>query len=133
MAEMVVVDTCVWAAFFRRGQNGLKDQVTQLLKRDSACLVGPVIAEVLLGIRNERHADWVWSVLDGLHNLALEAADWRTAAALGRQIAVHQRRLPLSDLVIAAASIRYGCKVLTIDPDFDHIPNVQLLKPATLQ
>ncbi|MGD9854670.1 MAG: PIN domain-containing protein [Planctomycetaceae bacterium] len=122
--ELVLVDTCIWAAFFKRSGGLTKQALTHLLKRDRVAIVGPVVTEVLLGFRDTRHAEWVASLLDGVIHLTLDRSDWRNAATLGRTLASHGHRLPLTDLVIASVCRRLQCPVFTIDPDFDHIEGI---------
>ena len=45
LTDVVLVDTCVWAAFFSKSGGGLKRETTNLLKRDRVAIVGPVVAD----------------------------------------------------------------------------------------
>jgi predicted nucleic acid-binding protein len=125
LTDLVLVDTCVWAAFFSKSGGNLKQEVTGLLKRDRVAIVGPIVTEVLLGFRRTHESDWVASVLDGTVVLPVEWQDWRTAATLGRQLSGGGHRLPLTDLVIAVVSLRTGNQLFTIDSDFDHVEGLQ--------
>jgi predicted nucleic acid-binding protein len=73
----------------------------------------------LLGFRREERADWVASMLRGLHFLDVSWNDWRAAARLGRRLAAAGHILPLSDLVIGALASERDIAVYTTDPDFD--------------
>jgi hypothetical protein len=55
--EMVLIDTCIWAEFFTLKHSSTRDVVTNLLRWDRAGLIGPVLAEILMGIKREEHAD----------------------------------------------------------------------------
>jgi predicted nucleic acid-binding protein len=123
--DLVLVDTCMWAAFFSKSGGDLKLEVTNLLKRNRAAIIGPIATEVLLGFRRVHEAEWVASVLDGTVVLSIEWQDWRAAATLGRQLAAAGHRLPLTDLVVARVALRIDAAVFTIDPDFDHIQSLR--------
>jgi predicted nucleic acid-binding protein len=127
--EMVLVDTCIWVPFFNRPQSREKHAVDLLLDEDRAALVGPILTEVLLGFRRDEQADWVASVLRGLHFLEVTWKEWRAAARLGRQLIANGHSLPLSDLAIAAVALERGIAVYTSDPHFDLIPNLKRYAP----
>ena len=103
--ELVLIDTCVWVQFFNRPHSPEKNAVDALLDDDRAALIGPILTEILLGFRRDEQADWVSSVLRGLHFLQVNWNEWRAAARLGRQLTAMGYSLPLSDLVIAAVAI----------------------------
>jgi predicted nucleic acid-binding protein len=127
--ELVLIDTCIWVPFFNRPSSPTKLAVDALLDDDRAALVGPIVTEVLLGFRRDEHADWVASVLRGLHFLEASWDEWRAAARLGRRLAAGGQALPLSDLVIAAVALERGLAVFTTDPHFDLIPHVCRFSP----
>src|SRR6516165_8391512 len=103
MAELVLVDTCIWVPFFARRKSLHKSTVAELLDLDRAALIGPILAEVLLGFTKDAEADWVASALAGVQYLELSRKDWREAAKLGRHLAAGGHFLPLSDLALAIA------------------------------
>lgn len=122
---LVLVDTCIWVPFFNRPHSPLKGVLDALLDENRATLVGPIVMEVLCGFRQDSEADWVASLLRGLQYLELEWEDWRSAAALGRQLVARGHRLPMSDLAVAAVALRHDCAVFTTDPHFDLIPKLK--------
>lgn len=129
MTDLVVIDTCLWVPFFNRPQSREKKIIDQLLDDDRCAIIGPIVAEVLQGFRRDAEADWVASLLRGVRLLDLAWEDWTEAARLGRSLAGRGHRLPLSDLVIAAAATRRHSAVYTIDPHFDLVPNLARFTP----
>jgi len=107
MEEWVLVDTCVWASFFGKPGSSEKAAVDDLLDKDRVALVGPIVAEVLLGFRRKDQADWVASRLRLTHYVEAGWDDWHSAADLGRDLAAKGNKLPLSDLLIAAVARRF--------------------------
>lgn len=129
MEEWVFVDTCIWASFFAKPNSGEKVAVDKLLDADRVALVGPIVAEVLMGFRRVDQADWVASRLKLAHYLDAGWEDWRAAANLGRELTAKQHKLPLSDLLAAAVAKRCNASVYSTDPHFDLIPDLKRYWP----
>jgi predicted nucleic acid-binding protein len=128
--DLVLVDTCIWIQFFNRPQSQEKRAVDELLDEDRVALTGPIVAEVLQGFPRKAHADWVASVLRGVHYLEVTWDHWRAAAHLGSQLASRGHQLPLSDLATAAVALESHRAVYSTDPDFDVIPNLKRFRPG---
>jgi predicted nucleic acid-binding protein len=129
MTDWVLVDTCIWASFFSKPNSRELRAVSGLLRFDRVALVGPIVAEVLLGIRHRDRADWVGSRLKLSHYIEADWNHWRSAAELGRNLAALGHRLPLSDLLVAAVALDLGASVYSTDPHFDLIPNLRRFQP----
>ena len=127
--EIVLVDTCIWVPFFNRPQSREKRHVDGLLDDDRAALVGPILAEILLGFRRDEYADWVASELRGLHFLEVTWDEWRAAARLGRKLIAQDHTLPQTDLVIAAVALTRDIAVYSSDPHFELIPDLKRFSP----
>ena len=129
MNDSVIIDTCIWASFFAKPHSAEKRAVDALLDADQVVVIGPILAEVLLGFRRQEQADWVASRLRMAHQHEVTWDDWCQAASLGRQMAAVTHGVPLTDLVIVAIAIRTSQRVYTIDPHFDLFPNVHRFQP----
>ena len=129
--ELVLIDTCLWVPFFNRPQSPEKKAVDAILDEDRAALIGPILAEILQGFQRDDRADWVASSLRGLRYFEVQWNDWRNAARLGRRLAAHHRRLPLTDLTLAAVALRIEASVYTTDPHFDLIAGLKRFMPET--
>jgi predicted nucleic acid-binding protein len=122
MEDWVFVDTCVWASFFGKPNSAEKIGVDCLLDVGRVALIGPIVAEVLLGFRRSDQADWVASRLRLAHYVDPSWNDWRTAAEVGRNLAAGGHKVPLTDLALAAVAMRCQAWVFSTDPHFDLIP-----------
>jgi len=122
--DAVIIDTCVWASFFAKPNSAEKRAVDELIDADRVLLVGPVLAEVLIGFRREEQAQWAASRLRMAHWIDITSDDWTFAATLGRRLAAANRGVPLTDLIIAAIAIRTSTTVYTTDPHFDLFPDL---------
>lgn len=130
MEEWVIVDTCIWASFFGKPSSPEKAVVDELLDRDRVAVLGPIVAEVLLGFRRKDQADWVASRLQLAHAIEVGWDDWRAAADLGRDLAAGGSKLPLTDLVVATVARRCQAGVYTTDPHFDLIRDLKRFWPG---
>lgn len=130
MNNRVIVDTCVWASFFAKVNSAEKAAVDELLDADRVALVGPVLAEVLMGFRRKDQADWVASRLRMAHYIDPIWDDWVLAASLGRELASAGAKLPLTDLVLAAVARRCDAWIFTTDPHFDSVMGLKRYRPA---
>ncbi len=124
----VIIDTCIWATYFQSRSDPYTRLVSDLVQVNRASLVMPVLAEVVIGIRNSGQAHWISSVLTGLRIVPVTDRDWLDAAHLGRQMMSRGKKLPLVDLVIATVSRRTQFPVLTVDPHFEMIPGLALVR-----
>jgi predicted nucleic acid-binding protein len=123
--NLVLTDTGIWSAFFSKPSSPEKRALDALLDEDRVALTGPILAEVLRGFRRKEQADWVASRLRLAHYLEPTWEDWRSAAALGSELASKGHDLPLTDLVVAAVALRVEAFVFTTDPHFDLIPRLK--------
>jgi hypothetical protein len=71
--ELVIVDTCIWAQFFNRPRSRDKKAGDALLDDDRVAIVGPLLTEILLGVRREDQADWIACQL---HSLRFPQFEW---------------------------------------------------------
>ena len=131
MEEWVFVDTCIWASFFAKPGSPEKAAVDDLLDSDRVALVGPILAEVLLGFQRKDQADWVASRLRMAQYVEATWNDWRAAADLGRDLAAKGYKLPLTDLLVAGIARRCQAWIYTTDPHFDVIPELKRFRPDT--
>jgi predicted nucleic acid-binding protein len=129
MDDWVFVDTCIWASFFGKPGSIEKAAIDSLLDLDRVALVGPVMAEILLGFRRKDQADWVASRLRMAHIMEVGWDDWQAAADLGRDLAATGNKIPLTDLLLAVIARRCGAWLYTTDPHFDLVADLKRFRP----
>jgi len=115
------VDTSAWIDFFRRRDGDVGDTVADLVQRDQAILAGPVMAELLRGVRSSKEAARLKTLLGALPYVEVQRPDWEAAGESLRELRSRGLALALTDAVIAAVALRYGLSVLTLDKDFEHL------------
>ena len=129
MSDLVIIDTCIWAPYFQKRNPPVRPIVDQLLREDRVLIIGPIVFELLAGIKRTDHARWLSSELRSLNWSDLEWSDYVLAADLSRSLAKAGHALPFVDLQIAAVTQRTKSMVFTSDPHFDLIPDLPRFTP----
>ncbi len=113
---MILVDTSAWIAFFR-GPSALGDQVEEALRDGNVALCGPVLTEIIRGLR-EHERQRVLGLLAGCHHLRQPHALWTYAGNLGQFLRAKGVTAKTLDLLIASYAMSHGCPLLAEDTDF---------------
>jgi predicted nucleic acid-binding protein len=127
---MVIVDTSAWIPFFNRPDSTEKRIIDELIDRREAAVVGVVLAELLQGCRSAEERDELKEALLALPYLGVSQATWIAAGEISAGLLRKGMTLPLTDLVIAAASIEHRCSVYSLDAHFQKIPGLLRFAPA---
>jgi tRNA(fMet)-specific endonuclease VapC len=126
MNTKIIVDTCVWIDFFRNPESNISLRLKQLLLERRVVMVGIVLAELLQGIKSPKEAKTVKEALGRLPYLEITKEMWEKAGDLASSLRKGGKTIPLSDLLIAAASQLADHEVFTVDPHFNEVEGVRL-------
>ncbi|EKD22158.1 MAG: PilT protein-like protein [uncultured bacterium] len=124
----IIVDTCVWIAFFREPESEFTLHLKGLLRERKVIMVGMVMAEILQGVKARKEADLVKQSLGKLPYLEVTREIWETAGKMSASLRGAGVTIPLSDLIIAAVALSGGHEIFTIDPHFDKVDGLRLHK-----
>lgn len=122
----VLVDTSVWIEYFKNNAE-VAVIIDDLLDKNQIFITGPVIAELIHGVKTEKELELLKMYLDGVSYLSCDIDDWKNAGILSYNLRRDGTTIPLTDVVIAAVSIRHSLKVYTFDSHFKKIPGVDVL------
>ena len=119
----LVVDTCVWSALLRRRRVRPADPWVVAFQRhveggDGIFLVGPVLQELLDGVRTARDLQHLTDALDPFPLVTSERSTFVLAAAVRTACRRKGVQAAAVDCQIAAACIERGFPLLTADRDF---------------
>lgn len=112
---MVLVDTSVWIALYRKQQEALGQRIWMLAARNEAAVCGHVWVEFLGGFRKERERRSYADRLRAFPFLDTPGDAYALAADL---LSAHPR-LGSGDAIIAATAIAAGAALWTLDGDFE--------------
>jgi len=127
---IVLIDTSVWIEYFRRTEVREAHLLHQLLEDEAdLCICGPVLTEVLQGIRDDKQYKKTQSEFESLLYLPLEKERYVEAAGLYRKCRKYGEtvRSPV-DCVIAACAISSSVPLLQRDRDFEIIARHSALR-----
>ena len=116
-------DTSIWVEFLRHGTAGPAAALDGLLAKGSVVVCGPVISELLVGAAPEDH-DELWGTVGSLPWADIDREGWKTIGQVGGRLRKRGLSLPLTDVVIAVASVTSGAALWSDDQDFGRIADV---------
>lgn len=132
---MIIADGTIFAGALRGEPPGLKPLVDDLWRRRELTTHGVVLAELIAGERNARHAEHLraWSLEAPPVN---EGSDlWTTAGDLAGHLAGRGTPLGLTECVVLALCVREAARLWTLNPAFEAVLkaiNVERFTPAGL-
>lgn len=115
---LVVVDTSVWVAYFRRTDPAVERDLDELIDADLVAMVPPVRLELILGCRKAQRASLVKRI-DMLHALPVTEQTWNRAEEVSMGLRDKGITLGVVDVLIAAAACEHQARLWTLDQDFD--------------
>lgn len=117
--KKVLVDTSIWIEYFK----GNKDiqNIIHSIKEYQCFITGPVISELLLGIKTSEEKDRLITCLNVLPMLDISNNDWIGAGNTGNLLRRKGITVPLIDLVIFSVANNNNCAVFTMDRHFSII------------
>lgn len=118
-----LVDTSVWIDFFR-GVPSAKEFLTKQIARDRVFTAGPVLFELLQGIRSSAEREQVKEALLSMNFLEVTPEDWEGAAVISRELRSRGITIPMTDLLLAQLAKTHHLEIISLDPHFDQIPGI---------
>jgi predicted nucleic acid-binding protein len=122
----LLVDTSVWSLFLRRRKRNDDDPYVVRLRyhlggEDCIHLIGPVLQELLDGVREPKQFDILRDYLDPFPLIDLTRQDFIEASRLRNHCRSRGIQASPTDFLISIACIRRNYPLLTADDEFRHI------------
>lgn len=117
---MILLDTNVVIDLL----NNEDDTRWNLLNQEDCVICGIVISELYSGIRSKKEEKAVELFVNSLDCLSVEEGDWQKIGQLISHFKKNGLSVPFQDAVLAYLSIKYNCKILTLDK---HFPMMKVL------
>ena len=119
---MVLVDTSVWIDFFQSPDAHTTTILSSLIKdHNRVMLCGPVIQEILQGIRSKKSYELVRERLLKFPFVSTDRDTWLLAAALYRELRAKGVTLPSMDVTISAIAIQNDMPLFARDTHFETV------------
>jgi len=119
--DNVLIDTSAWIDFFRKSSGTAGDMVADLIRLDNACLTGPIIAELLHGVRGKKEIAQLNFIFKTIPCLKIIQTDWEETGNALRKLREKGLSIPLTDVLIASVATRNNLSVLTLDKHFQYL------------
>jgi len=123
-----LVDTSVWVDFFK-GNPPVKVLLEKLIAEDAIFTAGPILFELLQGVKSPEERNQVKEALLATHYLEIKSDDWEGAALLSQDLRAKGITLPMTDLLIAQLARIRNLEVISFDLHFDQVPDLIHRKP----
>jgi hypothetical protein len=125
-SEGVLPDTCAWIDYFRPGMTPLGQALERALSSGAVFICGPVICELVQGVRSEKEQALLTGVLKALPFLEMNEALWIRAGRLSAKLRKEGKTIPFSDIIIAILAMEKNLAVMTVDEHFHDIPGLEI-------
>ncbi|MBM4236179.1 MAG: PIN domain-containing protein [Firmicutes bacterium] len=117
----ILIDTSVWVEYFKG--NPLVASMVNEREDYSVYITGPVITELIQGLKTEKEKDIFANSLESLPRLIVSDQDWFDAGLFGAQLRSKGITVPLADLIIYTVARNSNCSICTLDQHFNTIDN----------
>ena len=118
--RVILIDSSVWIETLHSPTFRDYARISEIVD-ENACTCGPVIQEVLQGIREDRVLQEVSNRMDILPYLEATRETYRAAAALFRRCRRKGAQVQPGDALIASIAIENDVSIWTLDEDFTRI------------
>ncbi len=107
-----LVDTSAWIDFYHpKGNAAVKQHLTHALGHDDVAVAPPIVTELLSGARTDKESEQLLGDLQAVRLLPLAWDEAVVAGRFAQALARAGQRVPLVDLLIAAAGYRNDYEV----------------------
>lgn len=130
---MVIADTSIWINAQRQPDSADSLEFWRLYDRGAIAMVGPVLAELLRGLRTQQQLDALIGRFAALDYLEVDRQTWTLVGRLRRELREGGELVGFADCITSALAIQHDCAVYTLDGDFDRIPGLRLHSRPTDQ
>ncbi|HBO69069.1 MAG TPA: hypothetical protein DD658_02555 [Deltaproteobacteria bacterium] len=127
MVNRILPDTCAWIDYFRSGRSKLGEELAEALTNDRVHVCGPVMFEITQGLKSRVEREAVMEGLTALDYLEMTESLWVKAGGLSAALRRQGKRIPMSDLLLAAIAQEHRLSILTVDKHFREIPGVAVI------
>lgn len=121
----VLVDTCVWSIALRHANSvnkstkSLVAELTSLIHQNKVVIVGPIIQELLSGVKTSKQFNKLSSQLTTFNTMPVEADDYILAAQCYNTCRSKGVQGSHIDFLLCAIAMRNKLSIFTSDKDFD--------------
>ncbi len=120
LQSKVLIDTSIWIEYFR-GNAQIGEAVDLLIDASSAYITGPIMAELIHGVKNKKQAEELLASLKALPYVDIRKSDWSDIGFFSLELRKKGIAIPFTNAVIACMAIKNHLCVYSLDKHFDLI------------
>lgn len=121
----VLVDTSIWSAVLRSGQNPkISHHLAELIQDGRVEIIGPIRQEILSGIRSQKQFEKLEKYLQAFSDIPLTTDEYVLAAHCFNQCRSKGIQGSHIDFLICAAAQSHKLLIYTLDKDFSSYATV---------
>ena len=123
---MVIADTSIWINAQRQPLSADAREFWRLYDGREIAMVGPVLAELLHGMRTRQELDAMVGRFKALDYLEADQQTWTAVGRMRRELRLRGELIGFADCITSALAIQHDCAVYTLDGDYDRVPGLRL-------
>jgi len=116
--ERYLIDTTIWIRFLWGGDEALRDKVSTLVLKNSACTSEIIIMEILRGAKSDKEFRMLYNDLLALPQLSINKEVWELAWKNSYKLRKKGLNIPMADIIIISTAEFYDCILLHSDTHF---------------
>ncbi|MEA2236755.1 MAG: hypothetical protein QOC81_1479 [Thermoanaerobaculia bacterium] len=124
----VLVDTTVWSLVLRRKVRpenaSTESELASLIGDGRIAIIGPIRQELLSGIKESAHFEWLRQQLRAFSDTEITKDDYEEAASFCNRCRSKGIQGSNTDFLISAIAVRHDFSIFTTDADFKHFAEV---------
>ena len=123
---MVIADTSIWINAQRHPTSVESREFWRLYDGRKIVMVGPVLAELLHGLRTQQEFDTMVGQFTALDHLEVDRQTWILVGRIRRELRRRGALIGFADCITAALAMQHDHAVFTLDGDFHRVPGLRL-------
>lgn len=123
---MILIDTTIWSLALRHNRPKspsemlIQHELQELIQESRATIVGPILQEVLSGIKHSTQFKNVKAAIQAFNTTTIEEVDYIHAAELYNVCRKKGVQGSHIDFLLCAVATRLNMLIFTLDKDFKH-------------
>jgi len=117
--KKILIDTSIWIDYFK-GIEAVTEAINDL-DAGTTCITGPVMTELIQGVKNKKESKDLVLALESLPRLEITGQDWIDAGTFGSTLRQKGITIPLPDLIIFTVALNNNCAIWSRDKHFQTI------------
>lgn len=119
--DRVLIDTSVWIAYFKNGDNQLAERVDEILTTSSTYVPKVVIAELIQGAKSEKEISILEEFIEAFNVIDQTKDTWLKAGKLSFSTKRKGITVNIVDCYIAVMANENNCRIFSLDEHFKSI------------